>query len=109
MLTSCADDAFSASRARFEQVCGFMGGAGARSLTHGDLEARLTIDVRDLVRQLYQDHLDLRAAREERLGEVLDAEGTGRPSVEVRGQFALEQPAPTRATPRDRASTPAAG
>jgi hypothetical protein len=83
MPTSCADDDFSASRARFEQVCGFMGGEEASSLTHGELEARLTIDVRDLVRQLYQDHLDLRAAREERLGEVTDAEGTGRGSVEA--------------------------
>ena len=55
----------------------------ASSLTHSELEARLTIDVRDLVRQLYQDHLDLRAVREERLGEVTDAEGAGRGSVEA--------------------------
>jgi len=83
MPTSCANDAFSASRARFEQVCCFMGGEEASGLTHGELEARLTIDVRDVVRQLYQDHLDLRAVREERLGEVVDAEGTGRGSVEA--------------------------
>lgn len=83
MPTSCANDAFSASRGRFEQVCSFMGGEEARELTHGELEARLTVDVRDLVRQLYQDHLDLRAAREERLGEVVDADGTGRGSVEA--------------------------
>jgi hypothetical protein len=36
-----------------------------------------------MVRQLYQDHLDLREAREERLGGVVDAEGTGRGSVEA--------------------------
>jgi len=83
MPSCCAEDAFSASRARFEQVCSFMGGEEASSLTHGELEARLTIDVRDLVRQLYQDHLDLRAAREERLGGVVDAEGSRRGSVEV--------------------------
>jgi len=83
MPNCCAEDAFSASRARFEQVCSFMGGEEASSLTHGELEARLTIDVRDLVRQLYQDHLDLRAAREERLGGVVDAEGSRRGSVEV--------------------------
>ena len=83
MPTSHADDAFNTSRARFEQVCSFMGGEEASSLTHGELETRLTIDVRDLVRQLYQDHLDLRAVREERLGEVTGAEGAGRGSVEA--------------------------
>ena len=83
MLTSGADDAFNPSRARFEQVCSFMGGDEAANLTHGELETRLTVDVRDLVRQLYQDHLDLRAGREERLSEVTDAEGTRRGSVEV--------------------------
>jgi hypothetical protein len=83
MPTSCAHDAFSASRGRFEQVCSFMGGEEASGLSHGELEARLTVDVRDLVRQLYQDHLDLRAAREKRLGDVVDAEGTGRGSVEA--------------------------
>ena len=83
MPTNCADDAFNTSRARFEQVCSFMGGEEASSLTHGELETRLSIDARDLVRQLYQDHLDLRAVREERLGEVTDAEGTGRGSVEA--------------------------
>lgn len=83
MPTSCADDAFNASRARFEQVCSFMGGQEASGLTHGELETRLTVDVREVVRQLYQDHLDLRAVREERLGKVIDAGGVGRGSVEA--------------------------
>lgn len=83
MPTSNADDAFSASRSRFEQVCCFMGGEEASNLTHGELEARLSVDVRDLVRQLYQDHLDLRSLREERLDEVIDAGGTRRGSVEA--------------------------
>lgn len=83
MPTSCADDAFNASRARFEQACSFMGGEEARCLTHAELEARLTVDVRELVRQLFQDHLDLRAVSEERLGEVVDAEGTSRGGVEA--------------------------
>ena len=83
MPTSCADDAFNASRVRFEQVCSFMGGQEASGLTHGELETRLTVDVREVVRQLYQDHLDLRAVREERLGKVTDAGGVGRGSVEA--------------------------
>jgi hypothetical protein len=83
MPTSSANDAFAASRGRFEQVCTFLGGEQAGSLTHGELETRLTVDVRELVRQLYQDHLDLRAAREQRLGEVVDVQGRGRGSVEA--------------------------
>jgi hypothetical protein len=66
MPTSFPEDAFTASRARFEAVCCFMGGAEATSFTHAELEQRLTVDARDLVRQLLQDHLDLRATREQR-------------------------------------------
>ena len=82
-MTSSANDAFNASRSLFEQVCCFMGGEGASSLTHGELEARLNVDVRELVRQLYQDHLDLRSSREQRLAEVIDAEGNSYRSVET--------------------------
>ena len=77
------EDAFGASRARFDEVCSFMGGEGAMGLTHGELEARLSVDVRELVRQLLQDHLDLRAAREERLCEVVDDKGVSRGAVEA--------------------------
>lgn len=77
------EDAFGASRACFDEVCSFMGGQDAMGLTHGELEARLAVDVRELVRQLLQDHLDLRAAREERLCEVVDHKGGPRGAVEA--------------------------
>jgi len=32
-------------------------------LSHAEMEERLTVQGRDLLRQLYQDHLDLRAER----------------------------------------------
>jgi hypothetical protein len=82
MTARRADAAFSTSRTRFEQVCSFLGEEEASSLTHGELEARLTLDLRELVRQLYQDHLDLRAVREQRLAEVVGADGSGRGNVE---------------------------
>ena len=78
-----ADTAFGVSRARFEQVCSFLGDQEASGLTHGELERRLTVDLRELVRQLYQDHLDLRAAREPRLAEVINVDGSGHRSVET--------------------------
>ncbi len=44
-------------------------------LTHSELETRLDVDGRALLRRLYQDHLDLRVARETRADEVRDAGG----------------------------------
>lgn len=66
------DDGFTTSRARFEEVVGFLAGAGAAGLDHGEL--------------------DLRAAREQRLEAVVDTDGANRPAVEAgteasRGSF----------------------
>lgn len=86
MISSHADPAetaFSVSRAQFEQVCEFLTDQDASGLTHGELQARLTVEVRELVRQLYQDHLDLRAAREPRRAEVTGSDGSAHRSVET--------------------------
>lgn len=65
-----------ASRERFEGVLEFFSDEAAAGLTHDELEDRLSVEGRGLIRQLLQDHLDLRAQKEERLGEVVDAKGT---------------------------------
>ena len=83
MEPSCDCDTFEESRALFDQVCSFMDGTEAAGLTHGELEARLAIDARELMRQLFQDHLDLRAIREERLDEITNATGITYRSVEA--------------------------
>ena len=75
------EDAFSRSRSRFEEVVGFLDSDGASALSHSELEDRLDAEGRELVRLLYQDHLNLRAALEPRLEAVVDAEGSDRPSV----------------------------
>ena len=77
-----ASDAFSASGALYKGVVGFLAGDEALGLTHSELEARLDIDGRELVRQLYQDHLDLRALHETRVDEVRDARDELHRSVE---------------------------
>jgi len=80
----CVDeDGFARSRAHFEEVVGFLDGQGASGLSHAELEDRLNNDGRELLRLLYQDHLDLRTEREQRVGGVLDAAGVDRPSVEA--------------------------
>ncbi len=58
------------------------GGAEAASASHGELEEDLDRRGRELLRRLLQDHLDLRARREERT-EVVDHDGVGHASVEA--------------------------
>lgn len=59
-----------------------MGGDESTGLTHEELESRLDTDGRELTRQLLQEHLDLRAVREQRAAAVADAEGIGHNAVE---------------------------
>ncbi len=74
---------FAASRALFESALGFLEGAPAAGLEPAELETELEVKGRELVRQLMQDHLELRSQREQRLQEVLDAEQVTRGSVET--------------------------
>lgn len=58
-----------------------MDGEETAALSHGELELLLEVEGRALIRQLLQDHLDLRTEREPRV-EVVDAEGVRHRSVE---------------------------
>lgn len=63
---------FERSHRLFEAVVDFLDGEESKGLSHGELEAHLDAEGRDVLRQLFQDHLDLRAEREVRV-EVVDA------------------------------------
>jgi len=65
--TSPDASAFGGSRACFEDVVGWLAATEAGSLAHGELEDGLDRRGRELLRRLLQDHLDLRAQREERV------------------------------------------
>ena len=84
-----APDGFAASRERFESVLGFLDGAEAAGLCHAELEARLQADGREVVRQLLQDHLELRAEREQRLETVIGVAGKNYGTVEADHQRPL--------------------
>jgi hypothetical protein len=75
-------DPFGRSRERLEQIVGWLGGKDAAGLEHGELEASLEKVGRELLCCLFQDHLDLRSEREQRLDEVVDAGGVERRGVE---------------------------
>lgn len=76
-------EAFTASRARFAELLDYTEGAQAAALDHAGLEDELGSRGRALLRQLYQDHLDLRAEREARLVSVTDADQVAHRRVEA--------------------------
>jgi hypothetical protein len=76
-------DPFERARELFERQLAWAGGPQAAGLEHGELEARLTLDARELFCQVFQDHLDLRAMREQPLGRApIGADGVRRGCVE---------------------------
>ncbi len=74
--------AFAASRDLFGELTGWLSGAEAAGLTAAGLEDRVQADGRELLRQLLQDHLDLRAAREERREQVTGSDQVTRTRAE---------------------------
>ena len=59
-----AADPFAASRNSFDALAVELGAADAARLGHAELEELLDLRGRELLRQLYQDHLELRRLRE---------------------------------------------
>lgn len=75
-------DVFADSRARFAELLDFCDGEAA-ALDHAALEEQLGDRGRELLRQLYCDHLELRAERETRLVGIVDADGVAHRAVEA--------------------------
>jgi hypothetical protein len=73
---------FEASFEVFSQVVGELGGPEAAGWSAAQLEEHLEARGRELLRRLLQDHLELRAGREQRVEGVIDAEGAVRGTVE---------------------------
>jgi hypothetical protein len=71
-------DPFGALRGLFAKAVDWLSDNESAGLTHGDLETQVASRFWDLARQAVQDHLDLRAEREEILVEVVGADGVGR-------------------------------
>jgi hypothetical protein len=75
-------DGFASRRERFESLVSFMDGTDAAGLDHAGLEERLDRDGRELLRRLLEDHLALRAVREQRLAQVVGDDQVTRGRVE---------------------------
>jgi len=73
---------FSSSRERFEALVSKLSSGTTTNLDHGDVERILEVDGREVLRLLFQDHLDLRAVRDRATVEpVRGADGVQRAEV----------------------------
>jgi hypothetical protein len=79
---SAAEGPFASGLERVAELIGWLSDSQTDLLEHGELEERLTVDGRELLRAFLQGHLTLRAERERRLDGVIDAAGWQRRSVE---------------------------
>jgi hypothetical protein len=75
--------AFARSREAFADIEGWLDGPQAAGLEHGALEEQLEARGREVLRLLLQDHLDLRAAREQRRQGVTGPDGVPRTRAEA--------------------------
>jgi hypothetical protein len=73
---------FARSGEAFAEIEGWLEGPQAAALDHAGLEEELEARGRELLRLLFQDHLDVRAAREQRLARVAGADGILRTRAE---------------------------
>lgn len=80
--TPAGQAAFAAAEACFATIQDWLAGGDSNALEHAELEQQLGARGRELLRLLFQDHVDLRALREGRL-EVADVNGTCRTRVET--------------------------
>jgi hypothetical protein len=74
---------FACSREVFAQAEEWLEGPEAAGLEHAVLEEELAVRGREIQRRLLQDHLDLRAAREQRREQVTGPDGIGRTRAEA--------------------------
>ena len=76
------DGALAESRECFSELEDWMASEEAAGLQHGELEEQLDVRGRELLRRLFQDRLDLTAAREERRHDVAGEDGVVRTRAE---------------------------
>jgi hypothetical protein len=79
---SASGEVFATARQSFEELVAWLESGEAASLSHAELEDQLDGRGRELMRQMLQGQLELRALRERRAEEVVCAEGVAHGAVE---------------------------
>jgi hypothetical protein len=88
---ACRDEAFTGAREQFAETEEWLSGEAA-GLQHAELEEQLDVRGRELMRRLFQGHLDLLAAREVRRDDVAGEDGV----VRTRAERGRERPLMTK-------------
>jgi hypothetical protein len=88
---ACRDDAFTGAREQFAETEEWLAGEAA-GLQHAELEEQLDVRGRELMRRLFQGHLDLLAAGEVRRDDVAGEDG----AVRTRAERGRSRPLVTR-------------
>ena len=78
---ACCDEAFAAAREQYAETEDWLAGEAA-GLQHAELEEQLDVRGRELIRRLFQGHLDLLAAPEERRDDAAGEDGVVRTRAE---------------------------
>jgi hypothetical protein len=81
--------AFGAARGLFDALVEELGDPAADALTHHQLEERIALQGREVMRQMLQDHMDLRSIREPRQTEVTGSDRVTRRRIEAGHERAL--------------------
>ena len=77
-LAAREEEVFGAARRKFDELTQQLGSVEWLGMTHAEVEGHLQVQGWELLRQLYQDHLALRAEREVVLEEVNGSDGVER-------------------------------
>jgi|SRR5215211_79764 len=81
--------AFACSRQYYDELEQWLAGEETTGAQHGELEEQLEVRGRELLRRLFQDRLDLLAAREVRRQDVTGADGVARTRADTGRQRTL--------------------
>ncbi len=87
---------FAQARNSFDRMEGWLCSDEALSNTHSELEEQLKVDGHELLREMLQGHLELRALKETRLGVLEGCEGKERRQVEDSGRGLMTVFGPVR-------------
>ncbi len=90
MPTSLEQDYFQQAHEQYHQLINTLTAESTQGWEHGEVERYINEDGTELLRRLFQGHLDLRYAQEEYQTEVVGADGEVRPHRRKRTERQLE-------------------
>jgi len=89
-MSTLEEDHFKLAHEQYAELVNSLSAEEAKAWEHGEVEAHITVFGTELMRRLFQGHLDLRYAQEEYQQDVLGSDGEARPHRRKKTQRQLE-------------------